>query len=72
MITLPKPCHSQPWALIRRNGATPYKQLSTLDQRGAGARDDQPVIAGRLNRDFLSGTAAVPAAGVPHGLTAEF
>jgi hypothetical protein len=29
MMTLPKTCHSSPWALIRRNGDTPGKRLST-------------------------------------------
>jgi hypothetical protein len=28
-MTLPATCHSQPWALIRRNGDTPGKRLST-------------------------------------------
>ena len=26
---MPKTCHSQPWALVRRNGNTPGKQIST-------------------------------------------
>ena len=28
-MTLPTTCHSQPWALIRRNGDTPGKRWST-------------------------------------------
>jgi hypothetical protein len=28
-VTLPTTCHSQPWALIRRNGDTPGKRWST-------------------------------------------